>query len=130
MALSDVMKEIEGLTFSAELNLAAGKKAFRRNMLEHALFKELMEVAKTPLGRKSIADRITKLTAQPRDDRYEHPADVAFSSYLTALAETAEPEMIAAVARVVTTAPNCSWAAGIARDLPRAVPTDRGPETD
>ena len=106
MAESDVMKEIEGLMFSAELNLR-----------KHKLFGPLMEIARTPGGRRDIADRVAKLVAQAVDGQYEHPADVAFCAYLTALAETAEPEMIARAARAVSVVPNCSWAVSIAKEI-------------
>lgn len=117
MAESDVMKEIEGLTFSAQLNLAAGKKAFSRNLRKHTLFGPLVEIARTPEGRRDIADRVAKMAAQAVDRQYEHPAGVAFSAYLTALAETAEPEMIARAARAVSAVPNSSWAVSIANEL-------------
>jgi DNA-binding phage protein len=111
------MNEIEGLLFSAEMNLAAGKKAFSRNMQEHALFGQLREFAKTPEGRTSIIKRVSDLAAQSIDTRYEHPADVAFSAYLTILDETAGPEIVAQAASAVMATRNCAWAVGVSREL-------------
>ena len=108
---------IEDPMFSAEMNLAAGKKAFRREMRAHALFTHLLEFAKTREGRETIMNRVAELADRSIDREYENPADVAFCAYLTALADTAEPEVIARAASAVTAAPNCSWSFELSREL-------------
>jgi hypothetical protein len=111
------MNEVEGPLFSAEMNLAAGKQAFNRNMKEHPLFGQLREFAKRPDGQAAIAKRISDLASQSIDTRYEHPADVAFSAYLTILDEIAEQDVVAQAASAVMAASNCSWAVGVSREL-------------
>lgn len=124
MADRDVMKQTEAPMFSAEMNLAAGKKAFIRNMQEHPLFGQLSEFAKSAEGRAAIAERVSSLAAQSIDARYENPADVAFCAYLRVLEETAGPEIVAQAASAVLSAPNCSWAIDVSREaLTRSMAT-------
>lgn len=117
MGDTDILNDIEGLAFSAELNLAAGKRAFNRILEGNRLFNDLVASARTPTGPSKIVERIRELASQPIDERYEHPSDVAFSAYLKALAEACDPKTVAEAAKVVATVPGCGWAADIAREL-------------
>ena len=124
MALADVMQAIEQHRFAAEVNLAAGTKAFRRGLRSHALFRKLDEFAREPQARREIVERIASLSRAEIDTRYENGFDAALSAYLTALGDTAEPELIAEAASAAASAPNCWWTVAISRELMmRAVAT-------
>jgi hypothetical protein len=124
VALSDLMNAVEQDRFSAELNLAAGTKAFRRGLRNHPLFRELVELAENAQARSAIAERIAALSRVEIDARYENRLDAALSAYLTVLADTGEPDVIAQAASAAAVAPNCWWTVEIARDLlMRAVAT-------
>ena len=114
MVNTDAMNEVEGTLFAAEMNLAAGKKAFNRSMIDHPIFRLLRESAKHTEGRAAIINRILALAAKPVDPEYENPADVAFC--LRIVDETAGSEMVATAVATVLSAPNCSWAVD-AKDL-------------
>jgi hypothetical protein len=117
VALTEVMQTIEQDRFSAEVNLAAGTKAFRRGLRSHPLVHELAEFAKDPQSRREIAERISTLSRAQTDARYENPFDAALSAYLTVLGDTAEPDSIAEAASAVASAQNCWWAVGISREM-------------
>jgi hypothetical protein len=117
MALTDVMHAIEQHRFSAEVNFAAGTKAFRLGLRNHQLVRELAELAKQPQARDEIVKRITTLASAEIDKRYENSFDAALSAYLTVLGDTAEPEVIAEAASRAASAQNCWWTVGVAREL-------------
>jgi hypothetical protein len=117
VALTEVMRTIEQNRFSAEVNLAAGTKAFRRGLRNHPLVHKLAEFAKDPQSRREIAERISTLSRAQIDERYENSFDAALSAYLTVLGDTAEPDSIAEAASAVASAQNCWWAVGISREL-------------
>jgi len=77
VALADVMQAIEEYRFSAEVNLAAGTKAFRRGLRNHELFRELAELAKEPQARSEIVKRIAALSRAEIDKHYENHFDAA-----------------------------------------------------
>src|SRR6266404_4487639 len=115
--LRDVMQKIEDHRFSAEVNLAAGSKAFRRNLQNHEMFRALVELMKEPGATEAIAKRVADLSARPTDLQYENSFDAALSAYLTALGETATPDLIAEAASAAARACNCWWTTAISRDL-------------
>lgn len=115
MPTFDVINELEGPEFSAEMNLAAGRKAFIRHLQGHPLFNGLLEAVRTEKGADTVIRRISELVAKEIDVSYEHPADVAFCAYLTALAIAGRPEVTSAAAKVLQGARNCSWAIDIAK---------------
>jgi hypothetical protein len=118
------MQAIEQYRFAAEVNLAAGTKAFRRGLRNHELFRELAELAKEPQVQREIAERIATLSRAEIDTRYENGFDAALSAYLTVLGDTAEPEVITQAASAAVSAVNCWWTVGISRELlMRAVAT-------
>ena len=115
--LAEIMNAIEQHRFSSELNLAAGTKAFRRGLRSHILFQQLAEAAKDPRARSVVAKRIEQLADEPVDLQYENRYDAALSAYLTVLADTAEPEVIAKAASASAKAANTWWAGDISREL-------------
>ena len=58
MTLAETMAAIEQEEFAAEMNLAAGTKAFRQAIREHELFHRLSELAKE--NPSEVAERIEK----------------------------------------------------------------------
>ncbi len=124
MTLTELTRAIEQHRFSAEVNLAAGTKAFRRGLRHHELFRELADLANEPQVRSEIAERVAMLSHAEIDATYENPFDAALSAYLTVLGDTAEPEVVIEAASAATSAPNCWWTVGISRELlMRAVAT-------
>src|SRR6266478_427717 len=98
MALANVMQAVEQPRFSAEVNLAAGTKAFRRGLRGHDLFRKLAELAKNAESRVAVAKRVEELSQAEIDMRYENRFDAALSAYLTVLGDTAQPETVAKAA--------------------------------
>src|ERR1700693_3830765 len=117
MPLADVMQEIERHSFSSEVNLAAGTKAFRRGLRMHALFRTLVDLARDAKTRSAVAKRVEEIAANEIDDRYENRFDAALSAYLTVLGDTAQPGTVAKAAMAATRAQNCWWTVGISREL-------------
>ena len=117
MPLSEIMRDIEDHSFSAEVNLAAGTKTFRRMLRAHALFGHLREAARDVDARAAIARRVEELAESAIDERYESRYDVALSAYLTVLGDTAQPEIIAKAAAAAAQAPNTWWTVSISREL-------------
>lgn len=114
---AELMRAIELHRFSGEVNLAAGTKTFRRSLRNHALFRELADLAKEPHVRTKIAERVATLSRAEIDAKYENPFDAALSAYLTVLGDTAEPEVVIEAASAAASAPNCWWTVGISREL-------------
>ncbi len=118
MELREVMQKIEDHRFSAEVNLGAGSKAFRRSLQSHEMFRALVELVKEPGGgSEAIAKRVADLSARPIDPQYENAFDAALSAYLTALGETAKPDLIVEAASAAAGACNCWWTNAISTDL-------------
>jgi hypothetical protein len=124
MPLAEIMRGIEEHSFSSELNLASGTRAFRRNLREHILVRQLEELARNVETRDVLAHRVEELAAQEIDTRYESPFDAALSAYLTVLADTGQPETTARAATAAARARNTWWTVGISHELlARAVAT-------
>lgn len=117
MQLADVMREIEQYRFASELNLASGTKAFRRGLRAHELFRSLVDLSKEQAGKAAVARRVEELAETQVDLQYENRYDTALSTYLMALGDTAEPEVIAKAAMAATRARNTWWTVGISHDL-------------
>jgi hypothetical protein len=115
MTFAETMRAIEQDEFAAEMNLAAGTKAFRRRLREHNLFRRLTELAKE--NPAEVAGRIEGISHLEIDQGYENPFDTALSAYLMALSDVAEPERISKAAAAVLRTPKCWWASGLAREL-------------
>jgi hypothetical protein len=115
MTLTDVMKAIEQDEFSAEMNLAAGTRAFRRSVSGHDLFLRLTKLAKE--NPSEVAERIESISRLDVDVAYENRLDAALSAYLMVLSDVAEPEVVAKAGQAVLRTPKCWWAAGLAREL-------------
>lgn len=115
MTLAETMDAIEEDEFAAEMNLAAGTKAFRRAIMEHDLFQRLAELAKE--NPPEVEARIEKISHLDIDERYENRFDTALSAYLMALSDVAEPEVVSKAATAVLRTPKCWWASGLAGEL-------------
>jgi hypothetical protein len=115
MSLTDVMKAIEQDEFSAEMNLAAGTRAFRRSVSGHDLFSRLTKLAKE--NPSEVAERVESISHLDVDLSYENRLDVALSAYLMVLSEVAEPEIVAKAGQAVLRISKCWWASGLAREL-------------
>jgi hypothetical protein len=115
MTLAETMDAIERDEFAAEMNLAAGTKAFRRAMKEHSLFRYFCGLAKDSLT--EVAARIETISHLDVDERYENRLDTALSAYMMALANFAEPEVVSKAASAVLRTPRCWWASGISREM-------------
>jgi len=111
------MQKIEDHRFSAEVNLAAGSKAFSRILQNHEMFRALLELAKEPGAVETIAKRVIDLSGRQVDPQYENVFDAALSAYLTALRDTAKPELIAEASSAAAAARNCWWTPGLSREL-------------
>ncbi len=118
------MHEIEQYRFSSVLNLAAGTKAFSRALRRHELFRDLVGQMRDASSRAKVAERVEDLAAAQADERYENRFDAALATYLTALDDTAQPEVIAKAATAAAKARNTWWTVGISHDLlTRAIAT-------
>lgn len=117
MELKDLMQEIEAHRFSAEVNLAAGSKAFGRALQNHETFRALINLGKEPGASEVIAKRVVDLSGRNVDPQYENQFDAALSAYLTVLRDTAKPEVLAEAASAAATARNCWWTTGLSREL-------------
>ena len=115
MTLAETMAVIEQDEFAAEMNLAAGTKAFRLAIRDHALFHRLSELAKE--NPCKVAERIEAISHVEVDERYENRFDTALSAYLMVLSDTAEPEIASRASQIVLRTPKVWWASGIAREL-------------
>src|SRR5437879_5484832 len=105
MTLPETMRLIEHDEFAADMNLAAGTKAFRRRIHEHSLFQRLTELAKE--NPAEVAARVESISHLAIDQGYENPFDAALSAYLMALSHVAEPEMISKAAAEALRTPKC-----------------------
>ena len=117
MPLTEIMREIEADRFSSELNLASGKRAFRRGLRGHEMFRQLAGLARDAEARATLVRRVKDLAVSAIDTRYENRYDAALSAYLTALGDTAEPDVVAGASEAAARAPNIWWTVGISRDL-------------
>ena len=115
MTLAETMAAIEQEKFAAEMNLAAGTKAFRRAIREHGLFHRLSELAKE--NPSEVAERIETISRIEADERYENRFDTALSAYLMVLSDVAEPEVASNASRAVLRTPKIWWASGVAREI-------------
>jgi hypothetical protein len=115
MTLAETMTAIEHDHFAAEMNLAAGTKAFLRMMRDHSLFHHL--TALTRQHPEVVAARTEQIAAIEIDERYENPLDTALSAYVLALLDSnVAPEIVSKAAQAVFTTPKCWWSLGVARD--------------
>lgn len=117
MTLDDVVREIEGNHFAAEVNLASGSVAFDRGLRSHPLFHELAESVRGAQGRDLVIARLEELARKPIDFKYENPYDAAMTAYLTALSQVERPELLEDVVEAVLKTPNCWWAREISTRL-------------
>jgi len=115
MTLGQAMQEIEHDEFAAQMNLAAGTRAFRHAIREHKLFQLLVELAKE--NPSPVAQRIEAISQIDVDERYENRFDTALSAYLMILSDVAEPETTLKASQLALRAPRIWWASGIAREL-------------
>jgi hypothetical protein len=115
MTLAETMAAIERDEFAAEMNLAAGTKAFRRAVREHELFDRLSELAKE--NPSEVLERIETISRSAVDERYENPFDTALSAYLMVLRDVAGPEIASKIVQAVLRTPKTWWASGLAREL-------------
>jgi hypothetical protein len=126
MELRELMATIEDHRFSAEVNLAAGPKAFNRGLQNHPMFQALLVAMANHLGASEmIAERVKEISRQEVDTRYENMFDVALSAYLMALRDTnTRPETLADAALAALGATNCWWTPELSRELlVRVLPT-------
>jgi hypothetical protein len=115
MTLAETMSAIEQDEFAAEMNLAAGTKAFRRAIREHELFHRLSELAiENP---SAVAGRVEAISGIEVDERYENRFDTALSAYLMVLSDVAGPELVSQASQAILRTPRLSWASGTAREL-------------
>ncbi len=115
MTFAETMRAIEQDEVAAEMNLAAGTKAFRRAIRGHELFQRLTELAQKDPA--EVVTRIENISHLEIDERYENPFDTALSAYLMALSDVAEPETLSKAAAAVLRTPKCWWASGLAHEL-------------
>lgn len=115
MTLAETMSAIEQDEFAAEMNLAAGTKAFRRAIREHELFHRLSELAiENP---SAVAGRVEAISGIEVDERYENRFDTALSAYLMVLSDVAGPELVSQASQAILRTPKLWWASEIAREL-------------
>jgi hypothetical protein len=94
MELQEAINKIEDPRFSAEVNLAAGARAFRRILREHEAYRELKETARTANARQRIVRRVAELSERQVDPRYENAYDAALSAYLAVILEAGTTDEI------------------------------------
>jgi hypothetical protein len=77
-----LFRTIESPEFSATVNLASGFKTVLRIIESEKPVQELAAAARDPAVSAAIADRISALAGEHREDGYEHRADAALAAYL------------------------------------------------
>jgi hypothetical protein len=78
----ELFRTIETPEFSAMVNLASGFKTVLGIIESEKPVQELAGAARDPAVRGAIAERISALAAEQRQDGHEHPADSALAAYL------------------------------------------------
>ena len=116
-ALTGTLDRIESPAFSAEMNLAAGRKLFLRLLRANPVFNELRTASHTAEGNTAIKARLLQLIKAEAHTDQEHPHDVALAAYLLALDDTAEPDVIAEAAREMASLQNGVWSTMLAREV-------------
>ena len=116
MNVNEVLKEIEGHQFAARLNVASDIgtfcKAARREEVVRKLFRGLASSG----VRWRVLLRTHELARQRIDLRYENPWDTAFAVYLW-LMSVKDRQLAEMMAGAVSQAPQCWWAARMAREV-------------
>src|SRR4051794_31120271 len=80
--LNDLLNRIDGLEFSARLNIASDLKSFRYTLNAQPEFMEL--ASRLDEDAAAVQSHASELEASPSDPRFEHPFDAAVATYMTA----------------------------------------------
>jgi len=108
MIATEAVARIEGLPFSALVNLASDLRTFLRILEAQPEFQVLHDATEEEETTRLILNRVGELVRLSVDDAYEHPAEAALAAYLWLLKahqKQAEP----AVAMVLGCR-QCWWA--------------------
>jgi len=118
MSLQQLAEQIESHEFAIQTNVVSGTRQFFRAIAEQEPVRQLRsEIQSQDLARELVI-RISKLSRQRVDVRYENPFDTAFATYLWAL-QSVHPELARVAAEGIVQAPNCFWSSRLAESLLR-----------
>jgi hypothetical protein len=111
--LEEAIREIEGLTVSARLNLASGLGCFLEFAQQEPAVGYLLALLDSPDVQGTLFGRVQDLVQRPTDGQHENPWDVALALY-SLLFRWKAPALARLVATLVARAEHCWWASRIA----------------
>lgn len=118
MPLPQLVEQIESHEFAIQTNVVSGSRLFFRAIAEQPSVRHLCSEMRSQDFARQLVIRISKLSHQRVDVRYENPLDTAFATYLWALQST-HPELARVAAEGVVQAPNCFWSSRLAEAILR-----------
>jgi hypothetical protein len=118
MSLQQLADQIESHEFAIQTNVVSGIRQFFRAVAEQAPVHQLCSEIQSKDSARELVIRISKLSRQRVDVRYENPFDTAFATYLWVL-QSVHPELARVAAEGIVQAPNCFWSSRLAESLLR-----------
>jgi hypothetical protein len=118
MSLQQLAEQIESHEFAIQTNVVSGTRQFFRAIAEQAPVRQLRSEIQSQDLAHELVIRISKLSHQRVDVRYENPFDTAFATYLWVL-QSVHPELARVAAEGIVQAPNCFWSSSLAESLLR-----------
>jgi hypothetical protein len=118
MSLQQLIGQIESHEFAIHTNVVSGTGQFFRAIAEQVPANQLRSEIKSPTLARELVIRISKLSRQRVDIRYENPFDTAFATYLWAL-QSVHPPLARIAAEGIVQAPNCFWSSRLAESILR-----------
>lgn len=117
MTLDTLFDQIEGIQFSAFMNVASGFRVFQAMLAEDETEGSLVRhLQKHPEDRRKVFERLTALLDANDQPEYAHPYDAALAGYLYALNMT-DPILAIWAARFVLKTPKLWWAKKLAGQI-------------
>ncbi len=127
MTQAEAMREIEGHAFAARVNVGSDLRTFLRAAQEEPAVKFLFAELSREEAANTLVQRVSELSGEPVDPRYENPWDSALAIYLWMLSLKA-PHLARIAAEATAQAAQCWWARTLAEQLrtASAVQTNAG----
>ncbi|MBI1278595.1 MAG: hypothetical protein GC179_10760 [Anaerolineaceae bacterium] len=114
-SLHELINIIESVNFDANMSVFSGFNSFHRALVGNQTIQELREVLTDfPNAAEELYDHFISLIQQDTQSQYEHPHDIAISSYLFALSTSSNNGMALEAAKEITLIPNLIWAKRLA----------------
>lgn len=114
-SLHELINIIESVNFDANMSVFSGFNSFHRALAGNQTIQELREVLiDFPNTVEELYDHFITLIQQDTQSQYEHPHDIAISSYLFALSTSSNNGVALEAAKEIMLIPNLIWAKRLA----------------